>query len=93
MIGVQRHEARVSLVERVAVLVAHVERLEMDLEIAVVVADGRVELHAAIEQRLVRHQELVRIVIVVQVVAEHQHERKVPRRVEVGEHRLRHRQL
>ena len=88
MVAVQHREARVALVERVAVDVVHVERLEMDLEIAIVVAERGVELDAAIEQRLVRHRELVGVVVVVEVVAEHQHERKAARGVEVGEHRL-----
>src|SRR5581483_448263 len=46
-------EPRVPLVERAVIAVAHVERFEMDLEVAVVVATRRVELDAAIEQRLV----------------------------------------
>src|ERR1051325_11995135 len=60
MVAVERGEARVAFVERVAIAVGHVERLEMDLEIAIVVADGRVELDAAIEQRLVGRQEISR---------------------------------
>ena len=88
MIAVQHGKARVALVERVTILVAHVERLEMDFEIAVVIAERCVEFDAAIEQWLVRNQELVRVVVVVEIVAEHQHEREVPGGFEVREHRL-----
>src|SRR6185295_20306148 len=72
MVTVQCDEARVPLIERVAIDVAHVERLEMNLQIAIVVAERRVELHAALEEWLVRNRKLVCVVVVIQVVAEHE---------------------
>ena len=74
MVAVQPDEPRVAFVETVVVAIVHVERLEVDLKIAIVVAERRPKLHAAIQQWLVRRQEFSRVVVVVQVVAEHQHE-------------------
>ena len=65
----------------------------MDLQIAIVVAERGVELHAALEQRLVRRRELVGVVVVVEVVAEHQDEFEAACRDEVIQHGPRYRLL
>ena len=79
--GDPRHERR--RLERVVALAAHVERRVERLVRKVVVADGRVELHAVVQQRLVGQLESIPVVLrrpaVVDVVAEHDDE-------VVGEH-------
>ena len=49
MVAVQRDESGVAFVEAVVIAVVHVERLVVNLEIAIVVAERRAKFHAAIE--------------------------------------------
>src|SRR5439155_14829944 len=58
VVAVQRDEPCVSPIEGVVVTVLHVERLEVLLEIAIVIAERRIKCDAAVEKRLVWPQEL-----------------------------------
>ena len=76
--AIQREELDVLLAEVVIALPVHVEFLVEALRRIVVVAERGVELHAIIEQRLVRLLELVDVVdrplAAIQVVAQHDRE-------------------
>src|SRR5687768_2027413 len=77
IIAVDREEPHAVLwLEAVVLLAAHVERLVLDLPGVVVIAQRRVELHAGVEERLVRPRELPFVVSgtlrSVQVVTCHQ---------------------
>jgi hypothetical protein len=76
--AVEREELGVALPERVVALSVHVERLVVPLRRIVVIAERRVELHAGLENRLVRLLELLhevgRSLAAVHVVAHHDDE-------------------
>src|SRR5687768_1569101 len=79
IVAVDREEANAVLgLEAVVLLVVHIEQLVLNLARIVVIAERRVELHAAVDQRLVRDRELLLIVArtfpPIQVVARHQDE-------------------
>ena len=76
--GQRTARSRSAGLEGVVALAVHVERLVEPLVGVVVIPERGVELHARVEQRLVRLLELLDVVpraaAAVQVVAEHQHE-------------------
>jgi hypothetical protein len=89
MIAVQRHEPRIAFRECEVQAIGHVKRLVVLFELAVVVSDRRVEDDALLQQPAVRQREFVLVVVVVEVVAEHQHECEPPRGFVVAQHRVR----
>ena len=88
MVAVQDHEARVAFGKRVVEPIGHVKRLVVLLELPVVIPEGRVEQHTALQQPLIRFGKLALVVVVVEVVSQHQHEGEAPSGGEIAEHRV-----